>query len=62
MPPKHPLRVATEVISYALAYILAAALFGRILAWVGGYLLGITGADLLGALAKPLGAFSVGAD
>ncbi len=50
MPPKHPLRVAAEVISYALAYFLAAALFGTVLAWVGGYLVGIAGADLLGAL------------
>ena len=39
------------MVGYALAYIVAAALFGAILAWVGGYLVGITGADLLGALA-----------
>jgi uncharacterized protein len=51
MPPKHPLRVAGEVIAYAFLYIVAAMLFGTILSWVGGYLVGITGADLLGALA-----------
>lgn len=51
MPPKHPLRVAAEVIVYALLYLLTAALFGTVLSWVGGYLVGITGADLGGALA-----------
>jgi uncharacterized protein len=51
MPPKHPLRVAAEVIAYAFVYLLAAALFGTVLSWVGGFLVGITGADLLGALA-----------
>jgi uncharacterized protein len=51
MPPKPPLRVAAEVIAYALLYIVLAALFGAILAWVGGYLVGITGADICGALA-----------
>jgi uncharacterized protein len=51
MPPKHPVRVAAEVIAYALFYILLAMLAGAILSWVGGYLVGITGADLCGALA-----------
>lgn len=37
--------------AYALLYIMAAALFGTVFAWVGGYLVGITGADLCGALA-----------
>ncbi|HWC97414.1 MAG TPA: type II CAAX endopeptidase family protein [Candidatus Sulfopaludibacter sp.] len=51
MPPKHPVRVAADVISYAFFYLLIAAIFGAILSWLGGYLLGITGADLGGALA-----------
>jgi len=51
MPRKHPLRVAVEVVVYALAYYVAAVVSVTILAWVGGYLVGITGADLFGALA-----------
>ena len=40
-----------EVILYAIGFALAARLAGTVLAWIGGYLVGITGADLLGALA-----------
>ena len=50
MPPKRPLRVAGEVVGYAFVYIISAVLFGTLLTWVGGYLAGITGADLFGAL------------
>ena len=51
MPPKHPLRIAAEVVAYALVYLVLAAVFGALLAWIGGYLVAITGADLGGALA-----------
>jgi membrane protease YdiL (CAAX protease family) len=50
MPTKRPLRIAGEVLGYAVVYILCAVLFGAVLSWIGGYLVGITGADLFGAL------------
>jgi CAAX protease family protein len=47
--PKDPLRLALHVGVYVVLYFLTALVFGQLLLWLGGYLVGNVGAVLLSA-------------
>ncbi len=47
---KDRLRVALHVFVYVVLYFVTAAIFGRMLLWLGGYLVGITATGLLAAV------------
>jgi membrane protease YdiL (CAAX protease family) len=45
-----PVRIAVHVAVYLVLYILSINLFGPLLAWLGGFLVGITTTELVGAI------------
>ncbi len=47
---KDPLRVALHVFVYVVLYFVTAALFGPVMLWLGGYLVGVTATGLLCAI------------
>ena len=47
---KDPLRVALHVFVYVVLYYITAWVFGRMLFWLGGYLVGITATGLISAI------------
>jgi membrane protease YdiL (CAAX protease family) len=48
---KDPIRLAIQVGVYVVLYFLTALIFGPLLLWVGGYLIGVAGAGLFSAIA-----------